>query len=83
MPEGDARHKAMSDRDCLLMVFNAICGLAERMTRERMVVSLDLEAGGRVACYGEGITWERAFPAASANPADLPAEHCSRSAEPA
>jgi len=59
---------AMTDRDCLLLMFNAICRLAERLTGERMTVSVELERGGRFDLNGDGrVTWSKVSEEASAS----------------
>ena len=59
---------AMTDRDCLLLMFHAICGLAERLTGDRMIVSIELENGGRFYLYGDGqVTWSKAFEAGASD----------------
>jgi hypothetical protein len=86
MPDGGKEtkgHPAMSERDCLLSIFNAICGLAERLTGERIVVTVDLESGGRVQCFGDGVSWEKASAAAASSLSDPPQESASMPAEAA
>jgi hypothetical protein len=58
----------MTDRDCLLSIFNAICGLAERLTGERMIVRVELGGGGVFDLSGSDVTWEKACPEAVAAP---------------
>jgi hypothetical protein len=59
---------AMTDRDCLLLIFHAICGLAQRLTGERMTVSIELENGGKFDLYGDGqVTWSKAFEAGASD----------------
>jgi hypothetical protein len=47
----------LTDRDCIIAVFKAICGLAERLTNERMTVHLESEGGQCIAISGVGVTW--------------------------
>jgi hypothetical protein len=74
MPDGELEASkrqplpAMTDRDCLLLIFQAICGLAERLTGERMTIAIELERGGRFDLYGDGkITWSKVSEAAPAS----------------
>ena len=39
--------------------FNAVCGLAERLTGERLIVSVDLKDGGRLQLFGDGVSWSK------------------------
>ena len=73
---------AMTDRDCLLMIFNAVCALAERLTGERMVVTIDLEGGGRSACFGDGVSWEKVSQEALVTPSYQNLERIPMPAEP-
>ena len=42
-----------------MALFNAVCGLAERLTGERLIVSVDLKDGGRLQLFGDGVSWSK------------------------
>lgn len=48
----------MTDRELLLAILNAVCGLAERVTGERMVVSVESEGGHKWNVYGDPVSWK-------------------------
>jgi hypothetical protein len=49
----------MNDSEYLRAIFNAVCGLAERLTGERMIVSVHTEDGRILRTYGDrdGVAW--------------------------
>ncbi|WP_431861363.1 hypothetical protein [Azospirillum sp.] len=46
-------------------IFSAVCGLAERLTGQRMEVTVQREDGRVLRLCGDGVTWLPADPAAS------------------
>jgi hypothetical protein len=58
----------MNERDMLISIFYAICGLAEKLTGEQMVVTMTSESGQRFSMHGQGVTWERTSREATEDP---------------
>jgi len=54
-----------TDRVMLMAILNAICGLAQKLTGEIMVVSVPCEDGTTLNIRGNGVTWisPSSFPA--------------------
>lgn len=47
----------VSDRHALIAVMNAILGLAERLTGERMTVPIDIGNGETIFVSGANVDW--------------------------
>jgi hypothetical protein len=70
----------MTDRELMVAVLQAVCGLAERLTGESMTLRIDTEAGEITFSPNDRIVWQRPAPPRSEVAAIRPAnqtEHCS------
>ena len=47
----------MTEREILSAIFNAVVGLAERVTGEKMTVAVKLESGETLHVCGEAVAW--------------------------
>lgn len=58
----------LTERDALVAIFNAVTALAERLTGERMCVSVEMENGQTICLSGGTVQWNAssAFPAVAA-----------------
>jgi hypothetical protein len=53
---------AVSERDLLWLIFNAVCGLTTELTGKRMVVSFPMDDGETRYVYGDPVTFIDAPP---------------------
>lgn len=47
----------MNEKEYLMAILNAVCGLAERLTGERMEVVVYPEKGPPLVIFGDGVRW--------------------------
>lgn len=64
----------MNDKEFLMAILNAICGLAQRLTGDRMEVIVYPEKGPPLVIYGDNVRWNPGEGAAPVGQSDHSAQ---------